>query len=84
MTANNPQLAAAVAALGALPMPVGVRPIADLDVPLPVLTLQVAAARTHSPSDRIAYAIDEWLITHPDAPVSTEADYPDFHPGGAL
>jgi hypothetical protein len=70
------------------------RPISDLDVPLPTVqqivtrqrncqTLADAAAHTHSPSDRIAYQLDAWLVTHPDAPVSTEADYPDFHPGGA-
>jgi len=46
-----------------------------LDVPLPILTLQLAAAHTASPSDRIAYALDEWLITHPKA-CSTDADYP--------
>jgi len=51
------------------------RPIDDLDVPLPVLTLQLAAAHSASPSDRIAYALDEWLITHPKA-CSTDADYP--------
>jgi hypothetical protein len=32
------------------------RPIAHVDVPLPVLTLQVAAAHTASESDRLAYA----------------------------
>lgn len=56
------------------------RRIADLDTPLPVLALRVAAAHTHSTSDRIAYAIDEWLITHPDAPVSTDDDYPTWTP----
>jgi hypothetical protein len=52
------------------------RPIADLDVPPTVLTLQVAATHTMSASTRAAYAIDEWLITHPNAPVSTDFDYP--------
>jgi hypothetical protein len=42
-----------------------------------------AAEHSHSPSDRLAYALDEWLITHPEAPVSTAADYPDWTPGGA-
>lgn len=51
------------------------RPIGDLDVPLSVLTLRLAAARSASPSDRIAYALDEWLVTHPKA-CSTDADYP--------
>lgn len=50
-------------------------PMAAVDVPLPVLTLQVAASHTASPSDRLAYCLDEWLITH-DAPVSVDADYP--------
>lgn len=102
MTAVDP-LSAAVAELGALPMPVGVKPFqtvpprpADADVPLSRLEADVkalvarqrcqvlaeAAKNTNSPSDQIAYALDEWLITHPDAPVSTDADYPDFHPGG--
>ncbi|KAB1979268.1 hypothetical protein [Streptomyces triticiradicis] len=63
------------------------RPISDLDVPLTELqqllarqrncqTLADAAAHSHSPSDRIAYALDAWLITHSDAPVATVADYP--------
>lgn len=59
-----------------------VRPIAQLDVPtadlvasLAATTLHAAAERTHSPSDRIAYAFDEWLVTHPKTPVSTDADY---------
>ena len=62
-----------------------VRPIRDLDVPLPqleadirALTLRQAAARSHSPSDRLAYALDEWLVTHTEAPVSTAADYPEW------
>ncbi|MGQ4343501.1 hypothetical protein [Streptomyces sp. SAS_275] len=69
------------------------RPIADLDVPLETVERLVARQRacqlladaakhTHSPSDRIAYALDEWLITHPDAPISTLADYPTWTPGG--
>jgi hypothetical protein len=50
--------------------------ISRLDVPLDVLTLRIAAARTHSPSDHLAYDLDAWLIQHPEAPVSTDADYP--------
>jgi hypothetical protein len=53
-------------------------PIAHVDVPLPVLTLQLAAAHTKSPSDRLAYALDEWLIGHPEARVSTDADYAEW------
>lgn len=53
-------------------------PIARVDVPLPVLALQLAAAHTKSPSDRLAYALDEWLIGHPKAPVSTDLDYPEW------
>jgi hypothetical protein len=41
-----------------------------------VATLHAAAAHSHSPSDRLAYALDEWLVTHPDAPLSTDSDYP--------
>jgi hypothetical protein len=62
------------------------RPISDLDVPLPTVqqlvarqrncqTLADAAAHTHSPSDRIAYAHDAWLLSHPDACACTD-DYP--------
>ena len=51
-------------------------PIAAVDVQLPVLTLRVAASHSASPSDCIAYRLDEWLITHPDAPVSVDADFP--------
>jgi hypothetical protein len=61
--------------------------IAALDVPLtkvePAAILLAAAARTHSPSDQLAYRLDGWLVTHPDAPVSTAADYPNWTPGGA-
>jgi hypothetical protein len=42
-----------------------------------------AAEHTLSPSDRIAYALDGWLVRHPEAPVSTNADYPTWMPGGA-
>jgi hypothetical protein len=63
------------------------RDIAALDVPLaqlePAAVLSEAAARTHSPSDRIAYALDGWLVTHPDALVSTDLDYPNWTPGRA-
>lgn len=41
-----------------------------------------AAANTCSPSDRLAYALDGWLVRHPEVRVSVDADYPDFHPGG--
>lgn len=51
-------------------------PISAVDVPLPVLTLQLAAIRTTSVSAKCAYALDAWLITHPEAPVATDADYP--------
>ncbi|MEU0818865.1 hypothetical protein [Streptomyces mirabilis] len=63
------------------------RPIRDLDVPLETVqalvarqnacqTLADAAAHTHSPSDRIAYAHDAWLLGHPDGACSSDADYP--------
>jgi hypothetical protein len=63
------------------------RPIRDLDVPLTTVqqivarqracqTLADAAAHTHSPSDRIAYAHDAWLLSHPDGACSTNDDYP--------
>ena len=52
-----------------------IRPIAAVDVPLPVLTLQVAASHTKSPSDLLAFRLDEWLVSHPEAPVSVDSDY---------
>ncbi|WP_405461508.1 hypothetical protein OG786_29045 [Streptomyces sp. NBC_00101] len=62
--------------------------IARLDTPASTLRQQVAAqtladARktTHSPSDAIAYDLGQYLVTHPDAPVSTDADYPGWVPG---
>jgi hypothetical protein len=66
-------------------------PITRADVPLSTLaadmkqlvarqracqTLTDAAEHTHSPSDRIAYELDAWLVTHPDAKVTQLADYP--------
>ena len=45
--------------------------IAALDVPLarvePAAILLEAAARTNSPSQAIAFRLDEYLVTHPDA-----------------
>jgi hypothetical protein len=66
-------------------------PITRADVPLSTLREQVAAIvagqrnarllaeaaeHTHSPSDRLAYQLDAWLVRHPDAPVAQLADYP--------
>lgn len=58
-------------------------PIAAVDTPLPVVaqitavaTLDAARCRTKSPSDQLAYRLDGYLVTHPDAHVSTERDYP--------
>jgi hypothetical protein len=63
--------------------------IARLDVPLPVLqdliarqTLQAASERTHSESDRLAYAYDLVLLDHTEL-CSTDADYPNWTPGRA-
>lgn len=62
--------------------------IARLDTPASTLRQQIAALvllearlRTHSPSDAIAYDLGQYLVTHPDAPVSTAADYPGWVPG---
>jgi hypothetical protein len=57
--------------------------LAQVEANARVLTLHAAEARTHSVSDALAYRLDEWLVTHPDAPVSTGADYPNWTPGGA-
>lgn len=40
-------------------------------------TARKALAATHSPSDRIAYAFDLYLLGHPEA-CSTDDDYPGF------
>lgn len=45
-----------------------------------VQTLDAARAHTSSPSDQLAYAMDAWLVTHHDAPLSTNADYPNWTP----
>jgi hypothetical protein len=75
-----------------------VRRIAELDVPRSRLEADMralvarqraaqdfleAGALTLSPSDRIAFALDARLVAHPSAPVSTDADYPNWTPGGA-
>ncbi|WP_326739093.1 hypothetical protein [Streptomyces sp. NBC_01022] len=59
-------------------------PIERLDVPADDVirraacaTTRKALAKTHSPSDRIAYANDLYLLAHPEA-CSTDADYPDW------
>jgi hypothetical protein len=60
------------------------RPVADLAADMQALvarqrncqTLADAAAHTHSPSDRIAYAHDAWLLSHPDGACATDDDYP--------
>ncbi|MBO8189212.1 hypothetical protein [Streptomyces spirodelae] len=42
--------------------------------------LKKARARTHSVSDRIAYALDQALLEHPER-LSRAADYPGWIPG---
>jgi hypothetical protein len=62
------------------------RPAADLAADIRAIvarqrdcqTLADAAAHTHSPSDRIAYAHDAWLLSHPDGACATDDDYPGF------
>lgn len=58
------------------------RTIADLDVSVEVLV--AAMAKTHSPSDRIAWSLDAYLMQHPEVHVSTDADYPGWVPGQAV
>ncbi|MFJ5785397.1 hypothetical protein [Streptomyces hydrogenans] len=64
-----------------------VNPIERLDMPATQVaaeaTLLAALAATHSPSDQLAYRLDLWLISHPEAPVSCDADYPGWAPGAA-
>ncbi|MFI6103218.1 hypothetical protein [Streptomyces sp. NPDC051310] len=56
--------------------------LSRLDVPAERVAaealLRDARAHSHSPSDRIAYALDVYLVTHPDAPVSTESGDPEW------
>jgi len=46
------------------------------------VVLSEAFARTHSPSDALAYAMDQVLLDHPEF-CSTDATYPNWTPGGA-
>jgi hypothetical protein len=57
-------------------------PLADVEQQLACAPLLAALAATHSPSDALAYRLDLFLVTHPNAPVSTDADYPNWTPGG--
>lgn len=50
---------------------------AERDRRIAAVHFRQAAERTNSPSDRIAFSHDAWLVTHPEA-CATEADYPDF------
>ncbi|WP_406190105.1 hypothetical protein OH791_33445 [Streptomyces anulatus] len=52
-------------------------PLADVELQVVCETTRRALARTNSPSDRIAYANDLFLLTHPEA-CSTDADYPEW------
>lgn len=59
------------------------RPFSALPAPLPELEAYLAAfsfwtayRRTQDPSEQAAFALDAWLVTHPKAPVSVDADYP--------
>jgi hypothetical protein len=74
MTADMQALVARQREAAAAPLP-----IAALDVPLPVVEAEAcflqAAARTHSPSDRIACHLDIRLEQHPEL-LATEKDYP--------
>lgn len=45
--------------------------------------LAEAFSRSHSPSDRIAYAWDDQLVDHPEW-CATDTDYPDWTPGQAV
>ncbi|MDF4254621.1 hypothetical protein [Streptomyces sp. WMMB303] len=42
--------------------------------------LKSAGARTHSPSDRLAFALDQALLEHPER-LARAADYPGWIPG---
>ncbi|MEU2403338.1 hypothetical protein ABZ609_03295 [Streptomyces rubiginosohelvolus] len=52
-------------------------PLADVELQTACETTRRALARTNSPSDRIAYAHDLFLLTHRGL-CSTSTDYPGF------
>lgn len=54
--------------------------LADVELQTACETTRKALAKTNSPSDRIAYAHDLFLLTHPGL-CSTEADYPEWVAG---
>ncbi|MFJ5973574.1 hypothetical protein [Streptomyces sp. NPDC093060] len=49
----------------------------ERDRRIAALHFRQAAEHTNSPSDRIAFSHDAWLITHPEA-CATDRDYPGF------
>ncbi|MEU1663654.1 hypothetical protein ABZ547_08560 [Streptomyces sparsogenes] len=64
------------------------RPIADLDVPAEQVAaeapLREAIAREialHNDYEVSALSMSLYLVTHPEAPVSTVDDYPEWTPG---
>jgi hypothetical protein len=50
-------------------------PTEELEQRITALQFEQAAAKTHSPSEQIAYRLDAWLVTHPTA-CATGDDYP--------
>lgn len=76
MTEPITSLPAAVAALGALPMPAGPADISRLDVDLNELRRRIAADRRNAAEARL-----HWLLAHPDdapkqpAPAGELAEY---------
>jgi len=52
-------------------------PLADVELQVVCETTRKALAKTNSPSDRIAYAHDLFLLTHPGL-CSSDADYPEW------
>ncbi|MER5584053.1 hypothetical protein ABT090_20775 [Streptomyces asoensis] len=48
---------------------------AERDRRIAALQFEQAAARTHSPSEQVAFRLDAWLVKHPEA-CATAADYP--------
>jgi hypothetical protein len=48
-------------------------PAAQVEANARVLTLHAAYRKANSPSDRIAFRLDEWLVTHPDVAYANPA-----------
>jgi hypothetical protein len=61
-----------------LPITTPAGPLPELEAHLAAASFWTAFRRTQDPREKAVYALDAWLVTHPTAPVSTNADYPQW------